>query len=115
MSNSHWANILSDCQQRKKAFDLFFQKHPDFRSGSRSLWRQADRMLAARAFQGGTNLLRRGQTRRALQLFRWSMDLDPKLRYFPPLWQLLKMPGPMGRSWAASIIKQATGRLLGRT
>ncbi len=112
MSNSHWASTLSDCQECKKAFDLFFQKHPN-RAGSLRV--QSDRMVAARAFQGGMNLVRRGQIRSALPLLRWSMDLDPRLRYFPPLWKLLKMPGPVGRGWAATVIKEATGRLLGRT
>lgn len=112
MSNSYWTKTLSDCQQRKKALDLFFQKHP---ATARGLRVQADHMLATTAFQGGTDLIRRGQIGAGLPLLRWAMDLDPRLRYLPPLWKLLRIPGPTGRHWAASVIKEATGRLLGRT
>lgn len=112
MSNSHWTATLLDCQQRKKAFDSFFQAHPKI---SRSLSVRANRMLAARAFQGGTNLVRRGQIRSGLPLLRWSMNLDPRLQYVPPVWKFLKIPGPVGRKWAMSVIKEATGRLIARS
>lgn len=112
MSNSHWAATLLDCQQRKKAFDSFFQAHPRI---SRNLSVQADRMLAATAFQSGTNLVRRGQIRSGVQLIRWSMKLDPRLQYLPPVWKFFKIPGPIGRKWAMSVIKEATGRLIARS
>jgi GT2 family glycosyltransferase len=115
MSNSYFAEISSDYRQRKQAFDSFFEEYSRCLPKSRTLRAQACRMLAQHAFRSGILFLRRGRLSSGFRLLRWSMDLDPRLRYFPPLWQLLKIPGPEGHEWALSVVREAAGRLLGRT
>jgi hypothetical protein len=57
-------------------------------------------------------LLRRGRLNDGLRLIRGAMDMDHRLRYLPPFWHLLKIPGPEGRQWAKSVAGEATARLL---
>jgi glycosyltransferase involved in cell wall biosynthesis len=116
MSSSYYgAQISSDYRQRKQTFESFFEEYGGCLRDYRTLWARSYRILAKQAFQSGIWLLRRGRLSSGLQLLRWSMDLDPRLRYCPPLWQLLKIPGPEGREWASSVVRQVAGKLLGRT
>lgn len=112
MSNSY--GVIADFLERKKAFDSFFRKYPSARGESDSLKARANRSLAREAFRVGILRLRRGNIGSAVQLLRWSMQVDPQLRYQPPVWQLLKMPGAEGRAWAASQVKSAADKMLGR-
>ena len=34
------------------------------------------------------------------------MDLNPRLRYFPPVFQMLRLPGPEGRRWVSSVARE---------
>jgi glycosyltransferase involved in cell wall biosynthesis len=113
MSNPFFAEVLSDYRQRKLAFDSFFGEYGGVLPASRMLQAQARHVLADIAFGRGVGFLRRGSFGSGFGLISWAMDLDPRLRYFPPFWQLLKIPGPEGREWALSIIKRAAGKLGG--
>jgi GT2 family glycosyltransferase len=115
MSNPYFAEICADYQQRKQAFDSFFEECSGCLSNVHTLRTQAAHNLALEAFRSGIGFLRRGRLRIGFELLRWSMDLSPRLRYLPPLWQLLKIPGPEGRAWASSVVKETAERLLGRT
>jgi glycosyltransferase involved in cell wall biosynthesis len=114
MSNLYFAAISDDYVQRKLAFDSFFSECGDLLE-SRSLRAQAYHALARQAFENGIGQLRRGQFSIGFQLIRWSLDLDPSLRYSPPLRGLLKIPGREGRKWALSVVRKAAGRGVGRT
>ena len=104
MSNAYFATLLRDYQQRKLAFDSFFNAHSDRSAEVRDLQLQADRTLAHQAFQSGIKLIRRGRFGEAVKFIRWSVQLNPQLLYSPPLSQLLKLPGPEGRRWALSVL-----------
>ena len=110
-----------DYLQRKAAFDSFFEDCKARVPGYVTLREQANRKLAKQAFIGGIDLLRSGirlsqrsRITEGLNLLRWSMELHPQLRYFPPIWHVLRIPGHEGREWAASFVTGATRRLLGR-
>jgi GT2 family glycosyltransferase len=111
MSNFYAVEILRDYRQCKAAFDSFFDECSILLPKSRTLQAQACRALARRAFRSGVGSLRRGRLSSGFRLFRWSIELDPRLRYFPPLWQLLKIPGPEGRKWASFAIRKAVDKL----
>ena len=115
MSNSYWENILRDYRQRKSAFDRFFELHGDRIAGLSNLRKTTDHVLAGKAFQSGLGSLRRGRIGDGVQLLRWAMNVDRRLRYFPPLWRLLKLPGSDGRRWAADVLKSATRRVVERS
>jgi glycosyltransferase involved in cell wall biosynthesis len=112
MSNAYFAAMLSDYRQRQQAFDSFFDEYDDRLKNSRHLRDVARRKLAKQVFDHGIRLLRRGQVKAGGQLIRCAMDMDLRLRYFPPLWQILKIPGPAGRDWARSVLAGTTARLL---
>lgn len=104
MSNAYFAALLRDYQQRKLAFDSFFEAHRDSRVEFRDLQLQADRTLAYQAFQSGIKLIRRGRISDAVKFIRWSVQLNPRLLYAPPVSPLFKLPGPEGRRWALSAL-----------
>jgi glycosyltransferase involved in cell wall biosynthesis len=114
MCNSYFAERLPDYRQRKQAFDSFFKEYGGCLPEARAFQAQAYRMLAQRGFESGIRFLRRGRVSSGFRLLHWSMALDPRLRYLPPLWQLLKIPGPGGREWALSLVREAASKLLGR-
>lgn len=97
MSITHYATLISDFRQRQLAFDIFFDEHSDKLEESRSLRAKARRALAEIVFRNGIALLRRAQLSEGLQLIKCAMDMDHRLRYLPPLWRLLKVPGREGR------------------
>jgi glycosyltransferase involved in cell wall biosynthesis len=112
MSNAYFAETISDYRQRQLAFDSFFDVYEDRLGSSRILRGTARRALANRVFRHGISLLRRARLKDGVRLIHCAMDMDRRLRYFPPLWYLLKIPGPAGRDWVKSIIGDAVTRLL---
>jgi glycosyltransferase involved in cell wall biosynthesis len=107
MTNSYCFTVVG-CQQRRQAFDTFFESYggnlPDFRR----LRAQAQKKVAKLTFREGIDHLRRGRITNGLQLLYLAIDQDPQLKFFPPFWWLFRFPGPEGRRWAASIAKRAT-------
>jgi glycosyltransferase involved in cell wall biosynthesis len=113
MSNSYGS--MSDFLQRKKAFDSFFEKYSDLPYEFWSLEARAERVIAEEAFRVGIRHLRRGRIGSAVELFRWSIRVNPQLQYFPHIRQLLQIPGSEGRAWAASLVRNAADKLFWRT
>lgn len=107
MSNQYFAEKLPDYRQCQLAFDSFFDAYGDRLKDSHRLRTVARRSLAERMFRHGTTLIRRGHLKEGVRLMRAAIDLDRRLRYFPPLWRLMKIPGPAGREWAMSVVKKA--------
>jgi glycosyltransferase involved in cell wall biosynthesis len=114
MSNDYFSAIYPDVRQRRLAFESFFAEYGSSLTNSRELQSQASRALAQQAVRSGVALLRRGQLSTGLRLVREAMSLDRRLRYSPPLLDLLKFPGPEGREWASSVVRGAADRLFGR-
>ena len=110
MSNAYFTSMLSDYRQVQLAFDSFFDEYNDRISDPRRLRAVARRTLAARIFRHGIGLIRRGQIKPGAQLIRCAMDMDHRLRYFLPLWQILKVPGAAGQDWARLVLAEATAR-----
>ncbi|WP_165435169.1 glycosyltransferase [Bradyrhizobium sp. Leo121] len=113
MSNAYFAEIISDYRQCQLAFESFFDEYGDRLGTSRDLKGSARRALAERIFHRGIGRLRRGRFNDGLGLMREAMAMDRRLRYLPPLWRLLKVPGEGGRQWALSVIRRTPGKLLG--
>jgi GT2 family glycosyltransferase len=110
MSNAYFAEMLSDYRQCQLAFEVFFDEYEDRLADSSILRRVASRALAERVFRRGIGLIRRGHFNDGIRLIRGAMDMDRRLRYFPPIWQLLRIPGPAGREWARSVLGDALAR-----
>jgi glycosyltransferase involved in cell wall biosynthesis len=91
MSNAYYADKMHDYRQIKLAFDSFFDEYDNRLNHSRSLRIVACRALARRIFVSGIGLLVRKRLKDGWRLIRASMDMDPRLRYRPPLWHLLKV------------------------
>lgn len=113
MSNSYLAEMLSDYRQRKSAFDSFFDNCSCSQQRSSDLRKQTYQSLANQAVRTGIGLLRRGDFRNCLSLWRWATQLDPHIWYSPPLAELFKLPGPEGRRWAFSSVRAQSRKLLG--
>jgi hypothetical protein len=114
MSNSYVAQMLLDYRERKAAFDSFFDSHSCCPQRLLILRKQTYQSLADQAFRTGIKLLRRADFSNGFSLLRWATDLDPHMRYSPPLSELLKFPGPEGREWALSAIRKTSRKLVGR-
>jgi glycosyltransferase involved in cell wall biosynthesis len=95
MSNPYFAEKLPDFEERKKVFDSFFEEYGDRVAGSRTLRAQTDRILTGKIYISGVARLYHGDIASGLQLLRYSMHLNPKLRYCPPIALAieLKVPG----------------------
>jgi glycosyltransferase involved in cell wall biosynthesis len=92
MSNAYYDERMRDFEQTKLAFDSFFDEYENSLSNSRSLRIVARRALARRMFGRGIAFLVRRRLNDGRRLIRASMDMDPRLRYRPPvLWLLLKV------------------------
>jgi glycosyltransferase involved in cell wall biosynthesis len=102
MSSAYYDRDLPDMQQRKEAFDIFFQEYGDRVADAQKLQKRAVRVLAEKVFWSGIIRLCRGHIGSGRRLLRFSFDLDPSLRFRPPLKR-----GPSAFAGAAS-------RLLGR-
>ncbi|MCK1716805.1 glycosyltransferase [Bradyrhizobium sp. 141] len=112
MSNAYFAKRILDYRQCLLAFESFFDDCEERVPNSRSLRAQARHTLAHQVFRSGIGLLRRGRLRDGLCYIREAMTMDRRLRYFPPVWRVLKIPGKDGRQWALSAIRRVPGRLL---
>jgi glycosyltransferase involved in cell wall biosynthesis len=95
-SNMSLGYYATDYQHRKAAFDSFFDEYANRIADSHHLWSQADRALANGAFVhavrlilGGIRDSRRDRISGGFQLLRWSIHLNPRLRYVPPLAELV--------------------------
>jgi glycosyltransferase involved in cell wall biosynthesis len=113
MSNAYFAEMLSDYRQCQLAFDSFFDEYNQRLGASRSLQAVARRALARRVFGGGIGLLRRGRPTHALRAIHEAFQMDRRLRYLPPLWQLFRIPSAEGRQRAFSAIRASVARRLG--
>jgi glycosyltransferase involved in cell wall biosynthesis len=102
MSNAYYHRDLGDYQQRKQAFDCFFVENGHRIPNAHRLRQQADQMLARKVFWSGVIRFCRGHLEAARLLMRFAFDLDPALRYRPPL------------SGAPSAFRDASARLFGR-
>jgi GT2 family glycosyltransferase len=111
MSRSYSFTVFG-CQQRRQAFDTFFESFTDYRPDFRALRAQARKKVAKLTFRDGIDHLRRGRVSIGLQLLCLAIDQDPQLRFFPPLWWLFRFPGPQGRRWVASAVKKASIKLV---
>nr|WP_249799524.1 MULTISPECIES: glycosyltransferase family 2 protein [unclassified Bradyrhizobium] len=100
MSSSYWSEDGSDYSHRKAAFDSFFEEYMDRLPEGRGLRTMAYRMLAETAFWRAIGRMRRGYINSGLQLLRFSIDLNPRLRFGPP---------------AGSILRRASTKVFGRT
>ncbi|WP_061027635.1 glycosyltransferase [Bradyrhizobium sp. CCH5-F6] len=104
MSNAYLAEMMAEYGQRKAAFDSFFETCRDLRRDIPLLQRQVARSLADQAFDSGINYIRQGRIESGLELLRWAMSLDSRMRYLPPIWRLLRMPGSKGRQRLLSLV-----------
>jgi GT2 family glycosyltransferase len=111
MSNSYSSTVFG-CQQRRQAFDTFFESYGCCRADFRALRAKAQKKLAKLTFRAGIDHLRRRRISIGLQLLYLAIDQDPQLRFCPPFWWLFRFPGPDGRRWAASSAKRAIIRLV---
>ena len=102
MSSAYFHRELADLQQRKKAFDSFFEEYGERIPESQKLHKTAVQSLAVKAFWGAIIQLCRGWLESGRRLLRFSFSLDPRLRYHPPL------------KHAPSVFAGAVGRLVGR-
>ena len=100
MSKSHWNEDWSDYPHRKAAFDRFFEEYSDRVPGARGLETEARSALAETAFWRAMGRLRRGHINSCIQLLRFCVDLNPRMRFGPP---------------PASILKEASAKLFGRS
>jgi glycosyltransferase involved in cell wall biosynthesis len=107
MSNAYYAERMRDFEQTKLAFDSFFDEYENSLNNSRSLRIVARRTLARRMFVRGIAFLIRTRLNDGRRLIRASMDMDPGLRYRPPvLWLLLKV----GSKVMANSVKAVSDR-----
>jgi glycosyltransferase involved in cell wall biosynthesis len=108
MSIEYQRSKLPDYQQRKAAFDSFFEQNGNSIPGSKALREKANRAIAEQAYWTGVGQLLRGNTSSSRQLFGFSFSLSPKLRFCPPMAQLTKSPNL--RKNLTSILGQAIGK-----
>ncbi|UPJ60702.1 glycosyltransferase [Bradyrhizobium sp. 192] len=110
MSNPYLAEMMTEYGQRKAAFDSFFETCHDQRRDMRLLQRQVAHSLADQAFDSGISYIRQARIESGFTLLRWAMSLDSRMRYFPPVWRLLRMPGPEGRQRLLSLMGKSNAR-----
>lgn len=92
MAESYYADRLPDWQQRKEAFDTFFEECGTCLPGSDGLRARAHRALAESAFIVGIAQLCRGNPAAARRLIRFAIGLRPSLLYWywPPIVRLAR-------------------------
>ena len=87
MANAYFfEHRIRDLRHCRMAFDSFFDECGNRISNSRSLRALARQTLAHRAFRDGVGLVRRGRFKEGFDFIRGSIEMDPLLCYFPPLW-----------------------------
>jgi glycosyltransferase involved in cell wall biosynthesis len=122
MSGAYYSADWGDYWHRKAAFDSFFEENTNMMPEFDSLRARAWQSLAEHALGTGARLLRSGIRRserdrivHGIELIRLSTRLNPKLRYSHLLGELLRLPAPEVRGWPVSVMRQAAGKLRGRT
>jgi hypothetical protein len=85
MSNSYYVPKLPDFEQRKKAFDIFFEENGHRIPKAFELRRKVLRILAEKVFWDAIVELFRGRIDSFRQLLRFAFSLDASLRYRLPL------------------------------
>lgn len=85
MSNTYFDWELPDLRQRKEAFDKFFDEYGGRLPQAQRLRTRAIHMLAEKVFWSGVVQFCRGRIGNARLLLRFSFELQPSLRYRPPL------------------------------
>lgn len=93
MSNPYFAEKWRDCQQRKLAFDGFFDEYADRLPDAARMRARADQEMAESAFWIGLAQLVQGRTDSGRSLLRFAFELRPQLRLRPPVSRLLREPG----------------------
>jgi glycosyltransferase involved in cell wall biosynthesis len=113
MSNPFFAEKLPDYEERKRAFDCFFQDHEDALPNFRVLRALAYAMMAKKAYWSSVAQWCRGHRKSSRNLLLFSFQLRPRLRYFPPLLELVRISNLHKK--VASITGEAAVSLFTRT
>lgn len=93
MSADHLRDVLSDYAQRAAAFDTFFATDGRRIAGSARLHAIARRRLAAAAFWTGVSQCCRGRRAVGAQALAFGLELNPNMRFAPPMTQLARVEG----------------------
>ena len=112
MHSPYAKEILSDYQERKRAFDDFFEEYRDTRAGAEAMRGKVHRVLARQAYWSGVARLCKGRVQSGLALLEFAFDLDPRLKYCPPLVQLFMTPS-LGKR-IGSTFEEAVSGLISR-
>jgi glycosyltransferase involved in cell wall biosynthesis len=92
MSNAYYVDRMRDFSQALLAFDYFFGEYEPRLVKCHGLRIAARRALSRRMFACGIGFLARTHFKEGLRLLRASVDMDPQLRYRPPIfWLFLKV------------------------
>ncbi|MFO1431848.1 MAG: glycosyltransferase family A protein [Candidatus Competibacteraceae bacterium] len=108
MSSAYFTERWPDFQQRKAAFDAFFAEYADRLPNARQLQAQANRNMAEDAFWTAIGLICRGKGNSGRKLLRFAIDLQPSLRYWPPIARLARIPDLYKKVAAAFSIRLAS-------
>lgn len=92
MSSAYLSHKWRDCQQRKMAFDRFFDEYAAHLPGADRMRARAEREMAESAFWTGIAQLCEGRFESGRSLMRFATALRPGLRHAPPLSRLLREP-----------------------
>jgi glycosyltransferase involved in cell wall biosynthesis len=94
MSTPYFSKKLPEFVERKKAFDRFFEKYSYHVTAASTLRIQVDRVVSEKVYISGIARLCGGNIRGGFQLLSYSVALNSKLRYFPPIALLIKLKIP---------------------
>ena len=94
MSTPYFAEKLPDFQERKNVFDSFFERNWDRIAAPSILKNQVDRVLSGKVYISGIAQLFHGNIRRGLRLLRYSLALNPRLWYCPPIVLFIRLKLP---------------------
>jgi glycosyltransferase involved in cell wall biosynthesis len=95
LSAVFWQDFKRDMVETKLAFDSFFTHEAASRPWTERLRRNVHRNLAKRAYWSALSHVARGQRATGLDLFRFAIELSPKLAYIPPVDYLAHLPNPI--------------------
>jgi glycosyltransferase involved in cell wall biosynthesis len=94
MSTRYFVEKLPDFQERKKVFDSFFENNWERIVAPSILKSQVDSVLSGKVYISGIAQLFQGNVRRGFRLLRYSLTLNPRLWYRPPIVLLIKLKLP---------------------
>jgi hypothetical protein len=94
MSTPYFAEKLPDFEQCKKAFDLFFEEYGRLVPGLLHLQAQATRTLTGKVYISGVAKICHGNISKGVRLLRYSMRVNPRLRFFPPIGLAMRLKAP---------------------